>query len=126
MFLKTIIQYSSLLNDESRVIAGEFDRTLTGQDSPMTKEKHAFYIAYNKFKIPFGTYFAKKTFSEKAKANVEQMVTKMIGIYRDRLLKNDWLSKSTKEKAVVKLECFRCSHWLPKRNSTFLWTNENK
>lgn len=119
MFLKTIIQYSSLLNDESRVIAGEFDRALTGQDSPMTKEKHAFYIAYNKFKIPFGTYFAKKTFSEKAKANVEQMVTKMIGIYRDRLLKNDWLSKSTKEKAAVKLDALGVHIGYPKEIQPF-------
>lgn len=32
------------------------------------------------------------------------MVVKMIGIYRDRFLKNDWLSKSIKEKVIVKLE----------------------
>lgn len=67
MFLKTIIQFSGHLNDESRIIAGEYDRALTGQDSPMTKEKHAFYVAYNKFRIPFGTYFAKKHSVKKLK-----------------------------------------------------------
>ncbi|WP_029513195.1 M13-type metalloendopeptidase [Mycoplasmopsis primatum] len=104
MFLQTIIHFSGALNEESRIISGEFSRTLSGQEEPMNKEKAAFYLAYSKFNIPFGSYFAKKTFKAVAKKNVEHMVKAMINIYKKRLIVNTWLSQETKLKAIQKLE----------------------
>lgn len=103
MFLKMIIRYSSALNEESRLIVSEFNRVISGQAKPSSKQKAAFYLAYNKFNIPFGTYYAKERFSEKAKKDVEEMIQKMINIYKDRLFNNDWLSSATKIKAIEKL-----------------------
>ncbi|MBZ4203693.1 M13-type metalloendopeptidase [Mycoplasma tauri] len=104
MFLKTIIKFSMYLNEDSRIISGEFERSISGQSKASKKEKSAFYLAYGAFNIPFGTFFAKKTFGEKAKKNVENMVESMINIYKKRLSINDWLSEQTRLKGIEKLE----------------------
>lgn len=103
MILMTIIKYSHVLDESTRVLSGEFSRFLTGQSKPMAKDKAAFYLAYNYFSLPVGTLFAKKYFGQKAKKDVENMVSQMINIYKKRLEANDWLSQKTKEKAIIKL-----------------------
>ncbi|VEU75286.1 Neutral endopeptidase [Mycoplasmopsis maculosa] len=104
MLLLSIIRYSKYLDENSRLISTEFQRAISGQDKPTKKEKAAFYLAFNQFGIPFGTYFAKKYFGDKAKKDVEDMIKNMISVYKENILNNDWLSKKTKEKAIIKLE----------------------
>ncbi|MDK6779533.1 hypothetical protein QP336_26160, partial [Escherichia coli] len=42
-------------------------------------------------------------FGAEAKADVEDMIHKMIDVYEKRISENDWLSEDTKKKAIVKL-----------------------
>lgn len=50
-----------------------------------------------------GIYYGKKYFGEKAKADVTDMIHRMIKVYEERIQDNDWLSDETKKKAIVKL-----------------------
>ncbi|WP_036436070.1 M13-type metalloendopeptidase [Mycoplasmopsis felifaucium] len=103
MLLKTIVKFSYALNEDCRLIVSEFNRVISGQKKPSTKEKAAFNLAYKQFSIPVGTYYAEQHFGSKAKKDVEQMISKMIDVYKTRLFENDWLGKQTKIKAIEKL-----------------------
>jgi len=51
-----------------------------------------------------GQLFAKEYFDEKAKARYSEMVEKVREAYRVRILALDWMSDSTKQKALAKLK----------------------
>ena len=51
-----------------------------------------------------GIYYAQSYFGSTAKANVEQMINKMLETYKQRLQDNSWLSESTKNEALKKLD----------------------
>ncbi|EFF41363.1 M13 family metallopeptidase [Mycoplasmopsis alligatoris] len=103
MFVKNLLKNSYYLSEEIRVITDEFKRAITGIEKSKNKEKHAYELATSLFDIPFGTYYGKEFFGQKAKQNVEKMIQNMIGIYKTRLENNNWLSKKTIEKALLKL-----------------------
>ena len=52
----------------------------------------------------FGRVYVKENFPEKIKRDVEEMVSEMIGWYRDRIDELDWMSDETKAAAQRKLD----------------------
>ncbi|WP_276520528.1 M13 family metallopeptidase [Apilactobacillus ozensis] len=104
MLVRTVNSFSNSLNEEYRQTSGEFSRALSGRKEAQSKEKSAYNFAANVFSQVVGDYYGKKYFGEKAKQDVYNMVVKMIGVYEKRLQNNDWLSESTKEKAIIKLK----------------------
>ena len=103
MFVDFILSSTSYLNNNTRQIATEYPRFLTGAKKPLSKSKFEIELAMEFFGMPFGLYYGKTYFGEKAKKNVEDMVKNMVQIYKNRLAQNTWLSKETKEKAINKL-----------------------
>lgn len=103
MILSNAMAFASDLTDEIRVASGAFSRALSGIKEARSKEKFAFYQAYNRFGQSVGLYYGKHFFGEKAKNDVKAMVHEIIGIYEERIRKNDWLKEETKEKAIKKL-----------------------
>ncbi|WP_068985106.1 M13-type metalloendopeptidase [Lysinibacillus xylanilyticus] len=93
-----------LLSDEFRDAANEFSATLYG----VTGEKTDQEIAVAKTTGTMGGYleqmFAEKHFSPEAKKDVEQMVEKLIATYEERIKSLDWMSETTKDKAIKKLD----------------------
>lgn len=69
----------------------------------MKQKKFAYYLASGTFDQVVGDYYGRKYFGETAKNDVHQMVEKMIGVYQHRLANNTWLSKKTRDKAILKL-----------------------
>jgi putative endopeptidase len=104
LLVMTLQQFSSYLTEEFRQTSGLYSRTLSGAEEAMPKEKAAYYLASGRFSQVVGMYYGKKYFGEKAKQDVHHMVENMIAVYKSRLKRNTWLSKSTKEKAIVKLD----------------------
>ena len=94
---------ATYLGEDFRQVAGTYSRTLSGQKAAMKQEKSAFYLARRIFSQVVGDYYGKKYFGEKAKQDVHDMVVAMTGVYKQKLQNNTWLSKATREKAVVKL-----------------------
>lgn len=95
---------ASYLADDMREINGRYSRALSGSKKPVSQEKFAYYLARDIFSQVAGDYYGKKYFGPKAKADVHHMVEQMIKVYKSRLANNTWLSKATRDKAVLKLD----------------------
>jgi putative endopeptidase len=74
-----------------------------GISEAQSKEKFAFYQAYNKFSQVVGLYYGKNYFGPVAKQDVKKMVHEIIGVYNERITNNTWLNEKTKENAIKKL-----------------------
>lgn len=94
---------ASYLDDEMREINGRYGRALSGSKKPVSQRKFAYYLARDMFSQVAGDYYGKKYFGPQAKADVHHMVERMVNVYKGRLQNNTWLSKATREKAILKL-----------------------
>ncbi|MBU1094757.1 MAG: M13 family peptidase [Firmicutes bacterium] len=103
MIVSNAKSFASELTDEIRAAGGAFGRALSGIKEAQSKDKFAFYQAYNRFSQVVGLYYGENYFGPKAKADVKKMVHEMIGVYNDRITSNSWLKEKTKEKAIKKL-----------------------
>ncbi|ANK62234.1 M13 family metallopeptidase [Loigolactobacillus backii] len=103
LLVQTIRGFSSYLSEDFRQTAGIYGRALSGSKEATKQQKSAYYLASGQFDQVVGLYYGHKYFGATAKQDVHDMVTKMISVYKQRLTNNNWLSKATREKAVVKL-----------------------
>ncbi|MDR2660878.1 MAG: M13 family peptidase [Lactobacillaceae bacterium] len=90
--------------EELRLEAGVYNRTITGTPKATEKKLAAYRLANDEFGFLIGEYFRHIRFSAEAKTNVENMIKKMINIYRERLTNNEWLQKQTIQEAIKKLD----------------------
>ena len=95
---------ASYLDDEMREINGRYSRALSGSKKPVSQQKFAYYLARDIFSQVAGDYYGKTYFGRQAKADVHHMVEQRIAVYKPRLTNNTWLSKATRDKAVLKLD----------------------
>ena len=102
--IRVIRENASYLDDEMREINGRYGRALSGSKKPVSQRKLAFYLARDMFSQVAGDYYGKKYFGPQAKADVHHMVEQMIKVYKGRLTNNQWLSKDTRDKAILKLD----------------------
>lgn len=102
--IRVIRENASYLDDEMREINGRYGRALSGSKKPVSQRKFAFYLARDMFSQVAGDYYGKKYFGPQAKADVHYMVEQMIKVYKGRLTNNQWLSKDTRDKAILKLD----------------------
>ncbi|WKT79477.1 M13-type metalloendopeptidase [Lysinibacillus fusiformis] len=102
--VQLLMATGSLLSDEFGDAANEFAATLYG----VTGEKTDQEIAVAKTTSTMSGYleqmFAEQHFSPEAKEDVEQMVDKLIATYEERIKSLDWMSETTKAKAIKKLD----------------------
>ncbi|MFD0898478.1 M13 family metallopeptidase [Loigolactobacillus binensis] len=104
LIVNTVRSMSGYLSNDFREIGGIYGRALSGSKEAMKPQKSAYYLAAGQFDQVVGDYYGHKYFGEAAKADVHKMVIKMIGVYKQRLQNNDWLSADTRKKAIVKLD----------------------
>lgn len=102
--IRVIRENASYLDDEMREINGRYGRALSGSKKPVSQRKFAFYLARDMFSQVAGDYYGKKYFGPQAKADVHHMVEQMIKVYKGGLTNNQWLSKDTRDKAILKLD----------------------
>ena len=102
--IRVIRENASYLDDEMREINGRYGRALSGSKKPVSQRKFAFYLARDMFSQVAGDYYGKKYFGPQAKADIHHMVEQMIKVYKERLTNNQWLSKDTRDKAILKLD----------------------
>jgi putative endopeptidase len=103
MIVNSAHTFASQLTDEIRIAGGAFMRALMGTKEAQSKDKFAFYQAYNPFSQVVGLYYGETYFGPVAKEDVKTMVHEMIGVYQERIAGNTWLNDKTKEKAIKKL-----------------------
>lgn len=103
LLVQTVRGLSRYLDEDFRVVSGQYSRALSGSKAPMKQKKFAYYLAAGTFDQVVGDYYGHKYFGETAKKDVHQMVEKMISVYQQRLANNTWLSEKTRDKAILKL-----------------------
>ena len=67
-----------------------------------------------------GRAYVTAHFSEKAKQDVEEMIGEFITIYKARIESLDWMSDSTKQKAIRKLDTMKIKVGYPDSWDTYL------
>lgn len=102
--IRVVRDNASYLDDEMREINGRYSRALSGSKKPVSQRKFAYYLARDMFSQVAGDYYGKQYFGPQAKADVHHMVEQMVNVYKQRLAKNTWLSKATRDKAILKLD----------------------
>lgn len=103
LVLSVTSSWNGFLSDEIRVLSGEYARALSGTPVAMDKRKAAAYTAQGPYTQAIGLWYAGEKFSEEAKRDVEEKVATMVGVYKSRLEKADWLAESTRRQAITKL-----------------------
>ncbi|BDR61110.1 M13 family metallopeptidase [Lactobacillus xylocopicola] len=95
---------ASDLSQAFREAAFPFGQALSGQPQLASGEKQAYRIANGNFSEVVGVYYGQTYFGADAKRDVEDMIHRMLDVYKERLQSNSWLSEATKQQAVGKLE----------------------
>lgn len=103
MITKFINGVASSLSQAFREAAFPYSQALSGQGELTPQDRHAYYIANGSFDEVIGIFYGKKYFGEDAKADVTDMIHRMIKVYEERIQNNNWLSADTKKKAIIKL-----------------------
>jgi len=102
-YVKTLLSNAKTLSTDLAAISTIYMRALTGVAKDPVLEKQAYKMVSMVFSEPIGVYYGRKYFGEEAKKDVVSMVKRIIETYKDRMRKNTFLAKETKEKAILKL-----------------------
>lgn len=103
MIVTFINRYANYLSQEFREAAFAYEHAIYGLQELQAKDKHAYSIANSVFGEIIGLYYGQTYFGKQAKADVEQMIHKMLATYKTRLNNNTWLSNETRKQALKKL-----------------------
>lgn len=97
--------YSKSLSKDFEEEAFNFgDKTLTGQKAQKPRWKRTLDALELKLGDALGELFVKEFFPEKAKKRYVQMVANVKDAYAEEIQSLDWMSATTKEKAIDKLK----------------------
>lgn len=96
--------FGTLLNREFMTAAETFQKALYGMDSSLPDEDMAAQIVQNVLSDYLGEAFVGEYFSAEAKADVETMIEEFRVIYKSRIQNLPWMSETTKQRAVEKLD----------------------
>ncbi|WP_312507275.1 M13-type metalloendopeptidase [Lysinibacillus sp.] len=102
--VQLLMATGNLLSDEFGDAANEFAATLYGVTGEKTEQENAVALTTSTMSGYLEQMFAEKHFSPNAKKDVEQMVEKLITTYEERIKSLDWMSETTKAKAIKKLD----------------------
>ncbi|WP_291760031.1 M13-type metalloendopeptidase [Lysinibacillus sp. UBA5990] len=102
--VQLLMATGGLLSDEFGDAANEFAATLYGVTGEKTEQEIAVAKTTSTMSGYLEQMFAEQHFSPEAKEDVEQMVDKLIATYEERIKSLDWMSETTKAKAIKKLD----------------------
>lgn len=102
--LSVLINYGGALNTAFTDASNTFNREYLGILGSYSDEELAALSVSNIMPDYIGEIYAEKYFTEEAKQNVLKMVNDIASVYKERINGLDWMSESTKEKAINKLD----------------------
>ena len=99
-----------------------FDFTMAyyGVDARQSSEEIAAQQVQSLLADYLSQAYAEAYFSPEAKADVEEMIREFIAIYKERIQAQDWMSQTTKAKAVRKLDTMGVKVGYPDSWDTYL------
>lgn len=104
MTYNIINAYSSYLTEEMDTLSHQYGMALFGVTEMTAREERSYNAVRSLFAPVVGQYYGETYFGEDAKKDATEITKNLIQTYREKLEQNDWLSESTKEKAILKLD----------------------
>lgn len=110
---KTVMRWATL-NDAADMLTTEIEKanwdfyrkTLNGAKKQKPADERALATVNNAVGEALGKLYVDEMFPPEAKTKAEKMIENVIAAYKDRILVLDWMSDSTKTKAIEKLDKF--------------------
>ncbi|MCI5690089.1 MAG: S-layer homology domain-containing protein [Clostridiales bacterium] len=101
------------LHEDFQKTAETFNQNYLGVSGSLSKEEQAAQFVQTYFSDGLGMSYVDRCFSAEAKAGVERMVQDILAVYRQRIQALDWMSQTTKEKALNKLDTMQLNLGYP-------------
>ena len=118
--IKTYLKYrivsgaDTVLDDKTYDISFDFyNRTMAGQKEPKPRWKRAVSMIDGSLGEMVGRLYVDKYFSSDAKKRMQTLVKNLQRAYAMRIENLDWMSDTTKEKALEKLSTFKAKIGYP-------------
>ncbi|HZK64395.1 MAG TPA: M13 family metallopeptidase [Puia sp.] len=99
------------LNDDANYLSHdfvnakfEFDKLLSGQMQLKERWKRMVSLVDQNLGDAIGQLYVQQYFPQEAKQRINELVDNIISTYGERIRQLDWMSDSTKQKALVKLQ----------------------
>jgi putative endopeptidase len=83
-----------------------YNKLLNGQQEPEARWKRAASLVNGELGDALGQLYVQRFFPPEAKKYMENLVSNLQAAYRERIKACDWMSDSTKDKAIDKLNAF--------------------
>ncbi len=116
MYLKyrIVSAADTLLDDKTYDISFDFyNRTMSGQKEQKPRWKRAVSMIDDAIGEEVGKMYVKKYFSSDAKKRMQNLVKNLQSAYAMRIQNLDWMSDTTKQKALEKLSTFKAKIGYP-------------
>ena len=110
--LESLKNYLSfhIVNDDADFLSGNFlnakfdySKLVTGQTQMKERWKRAITLIDEKLGDNLGRIYVDKYFTAADKDKINQMIDNIMAAYAERIQQLDWMSDSTKQKALIKL-----------------------
>lgn len=111
---------SNYLTSAHAKALNDFNTAITGSVEEKDADTMAKEFTQALFSWEFGKLYTEKYFSEESKHEVEKMTKQIIDTFRNRLQKIDWLSDTTKQKAIQKLDKMKVKIGYPDKWPSYL------
>ncbi len=112
-YVRALLRATPCLSEELASLGKTYSRVLTGVASDPSLEKQAYQIASAMYSEPVGVYYGRTYFGEEAKADIVELVKKIIETYKLRMEKNTFLAPATKTQAIKKLSAIEIKMGYP-------------
>ncbi len=97
-----LVKFGSMLSHGFTDASDAFNAVFYGIES-QTDEEVASNMVQSMLSDYLGQIYVERYFSPEAKADVENMIDDIIAVFSERIRTLDWMSETTKEKAIQKL-----------------------
>ena len=101
--IKNIKSTAPYLGEAFEKAVTEYQNAYLGSKGDISEEEKAIDMVNSALADPFGKIYIQKYFSDKVKNDVKDMTNEVIETYKNRINNLDWMSDTTKAKAIDKL-----------------------
>ena len=103
-----------VVNDMAPYLSSNFDqarfdfygKVVRGQQAQKPRWKRVYYVVNGSIGELLGQMYVDKHFKPEAKERMTKLVSNLQETYHDRIMRLDWMSDATKQKAIAKLNTF--------------------
>ena len=105
--VKIIESYAESLSDDYVQIIYGLNTEINGAGEAYNLDKYAIDITKSAFDDVISYKYAKENFTDKNRQDINKIIKEIITYYKKNIDSNEWLSKSTKDEAIKKLDSLK-------------------